>query len=267
MTNTKVFLIILLVVIVIGIVILCCYFHPFLIELSSTQCMFVPRFQYTRKKIDIITLETRPLEMLYFHNISISHYAKLHNYSYRFYADHENKENLPVYWQKLLLVRDILSNTTAEYIVWMDSDTIVSHPTIALEELLILSPNSSIFIGRDYPNRSWSVYCAGIFIIRNCDIGKKFINECLSTYMKNPRCGKHELCGSWAGECYEQGVMNELLQSTYKKDMYEIPLSFLVNSYCLFQGSVLVHVYGPDKARTTKFFTRHIKSLSLEGDI
>ncbi len=75
--------------------------------------------------------------------------------------------------------------------------------------------------------------------------------------MKNPKChmnGKYELCGSWAGECYEQGTMNKLLQSTYNKDIYEIPLSFLVNSNHLFQGSVLVHVCGPDKARTTTFF-------------
>lgn len=241
------------------------YFHPSWTTLLFPHCRFPRRTHYKKLTVDIVTLETRLLEMVNLHNTSISGYAKLHNYSYQYFTSYDNRVELPVYWQKLQLVRDILSTTVAEFVMWMDSDTIVAHPTVALEELLMLSPTSSIFIGRDYPNRYWNRLCAGVFMIRNCDAGKKFIDDCISVYTNNPRClknGKHALCGPWAGECYEQGVMNKLLQSTYKQHLYVIPRSFLVNSTLTMHSSVIMHVFGPDKRRTAEFFKSKIGRLA-----
>lgn len=203
-----------------------------------------------KKNITILSIENRKFDLVDLHNKNVKEYAQLHNYKYIFLDNYDNTLNLPVYWWKLQAIRDIFNiDNSVEYILWLDSDSIISHKNIPLEYLIDLSPESSIFIGRDWPNKETNAFCAGVFLIKNNDIGKMFINECLCKYLSNDKCkdnekGNYILNGKYAGECYEQGVMNKLLnEERYIKHMFEIPNTFLVNGPNAF-GAVIVHLYG-----------------------
>jgi hypothetical protein len=71
--------------------------------MRSTLRLFAPR-AYARRRIHIITLETRPIRVLAAHDRSLRDYAARHGYAYtslRAYAPAGPK--LPVYLQKLVL--------------------------------------------------------------------------------------------------------------------------------------------------------------------
>ena len=119
-----------------------------------------------------------------------------------------------------------------EFVVWMDSDTMVSHPEIALEAAFDLDRSDAhIFIGREYP---WWVnvlngfaFNAGVFALRCTRVSAQFLRACLATFKGNPACaenGRFVSAGRWAGPCYEQGVMNGLLAGAYRGVVAELPL-------------------------------------------
>ena len=199
-----------------------------------------------KKKILIVTMENRTLDFLYIHNESVQSYCDLHGYTYIFQTEYINKLDLPIYWKKIQLVRDHLPYY--DYVMWLDSDTIICNNSIPLENVIDL--NKSIFIGKDF-NRFFGIfmpYCAGVFIIKNNYIGKKFLDECIDTYINNSECkvdNTYTLNGRWAGECYEQGVMNKLLKlSYYKKHLYELPLYVVINSKFISTDTIILHKFG-----------------------
>jgi len=201
------------------------------------------------KKILIITMENRNLDYLELHNESVQNYCDRYGYTYKFQKDYSSGLDLPIYWKKIQIVRDNLSDY--DYVMWLDSDTIFTN-SIPLENLIDLS--KSIFIGRDFYRIfiNYTGYCAGVFIIKNNEIGKKFLDDCINTYIDNPKCkvdNKYSLNGWWAGECYEQGVMNKLLKmSYYSKHLYELPLYVVINSTSVVTDTVILHNFGNKNA-------------------
>jgi hypothetical protein len=180
-----------------------------------------------KHKVAIVTLETREMkELLSIHNNSFMNYANYHGYKYIFFDKYESLKNLPIYWQKLEILLEILKDKNNDYVMWVDSDTLVAHPRVSLNIILNQS-DSSIFIGKDEPYKDTNGFCAGIFIIKNNDIGINFLNDCINTYTNRPQCinnnQEYILFREWAGECYEQGIMNELINTKYSNDVYNIP--------------------------------------------
>lgn len=214
------------------------------------------------KKIFLFTIETRPLDLVSIHNKNLEEYAKNHGYKYVFLNSYKNKLILPVYWQKLQCMLDMMEKyPDYDYFVWLDSDSIISHPEIPLEYLIDLSPFSSIFIGKDHPSGPKEAYCAGVFMIKNDFTGIHFIKDCIDTYLNREKCiskNKYVLNGKWAGECYEQGIMNELLADKYKYNFFQIPESFLMNDGRPLFGSVILHLYG-DKNYAYSVFKEYLE--------
>ena len=65
------------------------------------------------------------------------------------------------------------------------------------------------------------IYCAGVFFIKNSEVGKNFISDCIKYLKDHPKCiVNNKEQGMWAGICYEQGVMNTLLKEKYKEYVY-----------------------------------------------
>jgi ABC-type sugar transport system permease subunit len=235
--------------------------YPNLFYTTKPAFTFDKNINYERKNICIVTIETRKMKLLDLHNKNISDYVKLHNYRYIFKDNYQSE--LPLYWWKLQVILEIFNEygKDVDYVMWMDSDTIICHPEIPLELLLNLSKNSSTFIGTDWEKKTLN---AGIFIVKNDQDGKYFLNECLYLYMNSIKCnksGKFTLDGRWAGRCYEQGMMNHLLNSSkYRKMWYKIPLEFLINGKNGF-GAFMVHLYG-DKKYAEKEFTKFLSTKS-----
>ena len=198
------------------------------------------------KKIIIGTIETRKLKILDIHNKNVSDYAKKYNYKYIFTDNYKNNLELPVYWKKIQFIFEILQNEDCDYVLWLDSDAFITDDTIPLESLIELSPNSSIFIGKDLTFNIFPPYCAGVFMIKNDEFGKNFLSDCINTYI-NSDCkdgNKYSLKGAWAGDCYEQGVMNKLINTKYKKYVFEIPQSFVLNTGTISNNTVISHIFG-----------------------
>jgi hypothetical protein len=222
----------------------------------------------SRPRFLLVTIETRDNNVIRVHNENIQSYSNRYGYEYVFNNQYQNPSlNLPVYWWKLQFIKDrmMAQDKRMDYIVWLDSDTIVAHDR-RLEEIVRLAPKASIFIGKDFSHdRSSQVYCAGVFMIKNNDVGKQFIDDCLSAYVNNPRCkihGKYTLVGEWAGECYEQGVMNKLLKSKYRSEMYELSPEYVMNGPANFHGFI-VHVFDNKQNVFDKIHNKEIQLPSF----
>jgi len=210
-------------------------------------------------KIIVSTLETRDLKCLDLHNKTVQYWCDKHGYTYDFRNKYNNELKLPIYWQKLQLIQDIL-NSDCEYVLWLDSDTIICHPEIPLEYVIDKNKDVSIFINKDYPCSKNEPYCAGVFMIKNDHFGKSFINDCIETYTNNEKCktnGEMSLNGAYAGECYEQGVMNVLLKTKYKNNMLQISNDFVMNTVYPCYGTVILHFYDRDKDYGYQVFKKY----------
>jgi hypothetical protein len=208
---------------------------------------YVNNTNYNRKNIAIVTLETRESNMLSLHNKNVREYCELYGYTYIFRNSYENVLKLPIYWQKLQLVKDILENHNFEYVFWFDSDTLIIDDTICLES--ILDEHSSIYIGNDFSNNS--TLCAGVFAIKNNHIGLDFIQDCIETYVNNNDCkdnfGNYFLGGDWAGVCYEQGMMNKLIKTKYVNYVKLFENHMVLNNYTPNTNCFILHLYVGSK--------------------
>jgi hypothetical protein len=162
-------------------------------------------------KIAFVTFENRKeLEYINLHNQNLTEYCKKWNYDYLFY----DQCTFNVYWCKMHFVLDALKTGKYDYVVWLDSDTIIKNPYISMD-LIVNKYSSDIFVTLD---DGISAFCAGVFIIKNSPIGISFIEECIN--LKSENCvveHKNVLNGFYGGLCYEQGVMNKLIYNKYYK--------------------------------------------------
>jgi hypothetical protein len=235
-------------------------------RMRSSRRVFVPREHAARaRRIHILTLETRPIRVLEAHDRSLRDYAARHGYTYtslRAYAP--PGPALPVYMQKLQLMLEALEDHAGfDYVVWMDSDTLVSHPDVALEAAFGLG-QADVYIGRDYNLYSpvWrGPFNAGVFALRCSPAARAFLRACIAAYTSNPRCvrdGAFVAAGAWAGECYEQGVMNRLLP---RHAVAELPPSVVANSPFALPAAVIMHAFGPSKPHAA--FERRLRALGV----
>lgn len=211
--------------------------------------------QYPQKaKIAILTLEDRTAEYIECHHHSVKKYCDKHGYTYIFQPKYDSK--LPIYWHKLQFVKDHLKNY--DYILWLDSDTIIYNDEIRLES--IINGYNHLYIGADYPGHIVNPYCSGIFLIRNSKESFAFIDDCLNNYLNNPACldinGNYKLNGGWAGMCYEQGVMNYMLKDKYKHIVRNIPVNIFTSDYNLDKSNFILHRYGHGKEKLHEIYQR-----------
>jgi hypothetical protein len=105
---------------------------------------------------------------------------------------------------------------------------------------------------------------AGFFVLRCSDVSAAFLRECIELYMRNPVCkkgGKFVSAGLWAGECYEQGLMNMLLAGKYRHVVAELPSSVVANGFFAFPGAVIMHGFGKRKQHAA--FERRLAELGV----
>ena len=209
-----------------------------------------------KKRIAIVTMETRESEMLLIHNKNLIDYCKLHNYTYIFKNSYENDLKLPIYWKKIQLVNDILEKGEFDYVMWLDSDTLIIDKTIPLE--FILDDNSSIYMGKD--KNSKLNLNAGVFVIKNNNIGRNFLKECIDVYINRDICkdknGNYALNGKWSGECYEQGIMNELIKTKYFNNFNLLDGHVVLNTETPNTTCFILHLFGGTE--TNKEYKRNI---------
>lgn len=203
------------------------------------------------RSVVLVTYEDRDLEYVSLHNHTTQQYSDCWGYEYQFLRSHPNPLGLPAYWQKLSVILALLqTRPDVEIVCWLDSDAFVTQPQVPLTDLL--DESGSIYISKDHPLDNRSAFCAGVFILKNNTVSRAFVQACLDHYTGNAKCrddaGRLALNGAWAGECYEQGVMNQMLNTPkFLPYLRDISPDMVRNSFDFFPQAVISHVYGPNK--------------------
>jgi hypothetical protein len=221
------------------------------------------RIQPINKKnsILIITYDNRSNEpYIIEHNKNYSKYAKKYNLEYKFIS----KCTKNVYWCKLYLVYEALISNKYDYVMWVDSDTMILDFNFDLNNLVNSYDCHMLFTDDNILN----LINAGVFIIKNSDIGKNYIKTCLANDL--PECvdiKTNKLKGMWASTCYEQGIMNIILEK-YKENnkiFTIIPLNIFYNGNNLndINNSKILHYYGTTSEERLILFSKINKQLGI----
>ena len=254
-------------IIIVFIILFYLWFNNLLVsEESSINLDNAVKGNYPKKNIAIVSYDNRKMnELIEIHKDNLKNYARKHNYTYLFLNKYENKLDLPVYWKKIQIVKDLLNDY--DYVLWMDTDAFVIRQNIPLEYIISLTPSKSIFIGKDHSGSRISQITgntnAGAFMIKNNPIGHKFLEDCINYYTSSTEClvnGKLGLKGKWAGMCYEQGVMNHFIRYKYKNDTNILSTRLIFNDYYPNFDSFITHIYG-DKKNALQYMKDYIATL------
>lgn len=191
-----------------------------------------------KNKILFVTFDNREKEYIRIHNENLTKYAKKWNYSYKFI----NECPYNVYWCKIQIVIDELKTNKYDYVVWLDSDSAIKNPTIDINDI-INKYSSDIFVGCDNI-RTYDLINAGVFIIKNSDIGKNFLQDCINNVTLDCFNPNGSLKGIWAASCYEQGQMNLLIAEKYSENTTVLPNEIILNFGKCYDNTFIMHLYG-----------------------
>lgn len=206
---------------------------------------------YNKKyNILIITYDNRKNEKyINIHNNNITMYASKWNYKYKFYDQCTSN----VYWCKIFMVLKELQTNNYDFVMWMDSDTIINNFTIDIGEILN-NFSSDIYIGNDNNKNGYNLTNAGVFIIKNSIIGKQFLNDCIKNIHNKCINSNGTLRGAWAATCYEQGVMNILILGKYFKYTTIFTNDIILNYDKCNKEVFIMHLYASSSTKRLQCF-------------
>lgn len=209
---------------------------------------------YKKNKILFITYDNRENnEYISLHNININNYAKKFGYEYKYF----NYCDKNVYWCKIYLVLTELLTNNYDYVVWLDSDTFIKKSNIDIGNIFNMF-SSDIFVGLDN-NTNYGLINAGIFAISNTKVGKHFLYDCINN--TNTKCFNNDgtLGGVWAASCYEQGIMNILIDDKYFLYTTVLPNEIFFNYNICSNNVFLMHLYASTpESRVSCFKSKNI---------
>jgi hypothetical protein len=81
---------------------------------------------------------------------------------------------VPTYWIKIAMMRDALLRTSAEWVVWIDSDVLITGDLVGL----LASRKSSFVCSTDVDGLGAASFLnAGVFAARNCERGRDTVDK------------------------------------------------------------------------------------------
>ena len=179
-------------------------------------------------------------------------YLKLHNQQLELYAKKWNnvkyefidKCSKNMYWCKMYFMLNRLKSNNYDYVMWLDSDAIITNLNNSIQKIFELY-DSDIFIGHDNNHLvAKKTLNAGLFAVKNSKIGIEFIEECINNFEKSSCLKKkNKLYGFYAYSCYEQGTMNNLIYSKYKKYTTVLPTNIFYNTMDCDKSTYFLHNY------------------------
>jgi hypothetical protein len=211
----------------------------------------IPTAKKSKYNIAFLTYEDRDIEYIKLHHENMEKYCDYWGYDYI----HVNKNNTIIspYWYKVFLVYNILKLNTYDYVFWLDSDTIINDPKIDLSDI-ISKYASDIFVASD--NTRVDIGNAGLFIIKNSEIGIKFMEDWIDSYSIECDLGNRKLRGKWALSCYEQGMMNKLIIEKYANNTTFLKNDIWNNTGSCSKKGFILHYYGGKNHLRKKCFER-----------
>lgn len=203
-------------------------------------------------KIAFVTFENRDEDYIRLHDLNVEKYCKYWGYEYIRVT--ENDSGMSPYWYKVLLIYNLMKTNKYDYLFWMDSDTVINNFNIDLGDDILCKYNSDIFIAPD--NVKYDIINSGLFIVRNSEIGKKFMEDWLDLYLPMCENGDGKLKGVWAMSCYEQGTQNQLIFEKYSKYTTILDQNIFNNRDKCDSSVFITHYYGKKGKHTGECFRK-----------
>jgi hypothetical protein len=202
-----------------------------------------------KNRILFVTFDNRKnQEYVKIHNSNIEEYVNKFGYEYKFYTTCDKN----VYWCKIHFVLEALETNQYDYVVWLDSDTVIKKFDIDIGDIFNMF-SSDIFVGSDNHTR-YGIINAGVFAIANTEIGTGFLYECINYINTDCFNADGTLKGRWAGTCYEQGVMNILIHDKYYPNTTVLTNRVIFNYNVCSDDVFIMHLYGSTPESRIKCF-------------
>ena len=130
-------------------------------------------------------------------------YAKKHGYHYNFI--NTGYTNLPPYWRKVAIAKDLLETDLYKGIMWLDTDAVIFNMDISLDSV----GDTAKHFFKATNSAGNKIFNAGVWTVKNTKQGKAIMKKWLELY--DPSKWKHvgknwSTEGEWAGDDYEQGA-------------------------------------------------------------
>jgi hypothetical protein len=177
-------------------------------------------------------------------------YCKAMGYDFLFFTEYPEDDKYPPYWIKVKIVKDILMSDKYDYVMWIDSDACFCDHKFEIPWLFYDSKTSFVMSSEDglFP----CDFNAGVWFVKNDDIGKEFMEEWIDGYNEKMwwKTDKGWGCrGNWAGIYYEQGYGSSIMkQKKYKEHIKCFPWTAFQEIHDNSDAFVL-HFYGDRKKR------------------
>lgn len=185
--------------------------------------------------------------------------CKSNDIEYKFLK--KSSEHVPPYWGKIKEIKKILdTHSEFDYVFWVDSDAFfINFNKERLLKFLEKYNSYSFICTKDMPPWSGN-FNAGVFIVKNNEIGKSILDKWLSYYHENVwsydnDTQKWSTTAVWAGEEYEQGSFSKFIinDPAFMNDIISLPYYYLNNNNCEDHQdeTLLVHLAGEHKTNET----------------
>lgn len=173
----------------------------------------------------IVQYDNRVIEEKYLKLIDINKkYCLKYGYDYIL----ETKEyDIPPWWVKVRLVKDLLETNKYKGALWLDTDAVIHNHDMPLDSLLI--EGKSMYYSPDCPRWDGKLN-AGVWLIINDTKGNEIIEKWMNSYSSGDwkkTDNKWSSLGSWAGSTYEQGAFLEFVQPHFKENIQLYPWKVL----------------------------------------
>lgn len=215
-----------------------------------------------KNKILFITYENRVnLQYVKIHNSNINEYVKKYKYEYVHYTSCDKN----TYWCKIYFVLDALKTNKYDYVVWLDSDTVIKNFNIDIGDIFNMF-SSDIFVGSDNHTK-YNIINAGVFAISNSKLGIDFLTDCINHIDTDCFNTNGTLKGKWAGTCYEQGVMNLLIHDKYYLNTTVLTNKVIFNYSTCSDDVFIMHLYASSPKTRKKCFESSLNNSNNYGYI
>jgi hypothetical protein len=151
--------------------------------------------------------------------------------------------DLPPWWIKVKLVKDLLDTNQYKGALWLDTDAVIHNAAISLDSLLV--KDKSFYYCSDAPVWS-SIFCAGVWLIKNDAHGKEILTRWINSYSPNEWVKKDDkwtTLKEWGGPSYEQGAFIEYILPTFQSYTHQYPWQ-VFQSYEPHSSTFTMHFAG-----------------------
>jgi hypothetical protein len=179
-------------------------------------------------------------------------YAKKHGYHYSFI--NSGYTNIPPYWRKVAIAKDMLETDKYKGVMWLDTDAVIFNMSIPLDSV----GNSAKHFFKATNARGNHIFNAGVWTVKNTAQGKEIMRKWMALY--DPSKWQHDGTrwinnGDWAGNDYEQGSFAYRIDPEHKGNINTVNESTFQGLYNNHNKSdvFVYHFYNIFKTRRAKF--------------